>query len=367
MSSRPPAADRRNNFGLIRLTLAVLVLYSHSYPLAQDGTNDGEPLFAATGVLTLGWVGVSGFFVVSGYLITLSWFRCESAAEFVRKRLLRIYPGYLVALGFSLAVGAATSPSPLGYLKGAYNQNDSVLRASLFIDASIVGTLGAFPNNPVPGNSNGSLWTLQPELRCYACVIAAGAFGVLGRLRPTLLALAAAYALYAVNAVHLHDVGNKFGLLAVNFLLGSFAAALWPDRPPRIAMWHVLAAIVVLALALATRRPSAVQLSAPLVLAAVVFGGAYAPLKPFFDRINKTDLSYGIYLYAFPVQQSWVHFAAVRDPLTLFAVSLPVTTGLAYLSWVYVEWPATVIAHRGSQRPVAPARPPASSHAAVSQ
>src|SRR4051794_39692299 len=89
----------RSNFGLIRFALATLVLVSHAFPLTR-GSNLTEPLARATGAaegLTLGQLAVDGFFLISGYLVTLSWRRTRFVGAYIRKRVLRIYPGYLAA------------------------------------------------------------------------------------------------------------------------------------------------------------------------------------------------------------------------------------------------------------------------------
>ncbi len=83
-----------NRFDILRLIAAWLVLFSHCYPLG--GRPGGEPLASTLGIDTLGGVGVSIFFVLSGYLVTLSLERSPSLLEFARRRALRIYPALVV-------------------------------------------------------------------------------------------------------------------------------------------------------------------------------------------------------------------------------------------------------------------------------
>jgi len=63
------------------------------------------------------------------------------------------------------------------------------------------------------------------------------------------------------------------------------------------------------------------------------------------------DVSYGIYVYAFPVQQSVAAIWPGIDPLVMFAIAFPVTYGLAFLSWRLIERPALAL-----KRIVAPRR-----------
>src|ERR1700743_1286518 len=94
MSPRP--GNEGNNFDSLRLIFAVLVILSHSFPLGR-GSNDTEPLSVITnGALTLGDLSVWGFFVISGFLITQSWLRSSSTGKYLKRRVARIYPGFIV-------------------------------------------------------------------------------------------------------------------------------------------------------------------------------------------------------------------------------------------------------------------------------
>src|ERR1700722_18544978 len=89
-----------NSLNAIRLALALLVIFSHSYPLS--GTPSPDPLsFASHGQDSFGILAVNLFFLISGMLITSSWLRSKSMQDYLMKRFLRIYPGYIVAMLFS--------------------------------------------------------------------------------------------------------------------------------------------------------------------------------------------------------------------------------------------------------------------------
>src|SRR4051812_35296360 len=91
------AEIRRNNFDFLRFCFAVLVILSHSYPLT--GNTAAEPIGRITGgTVVFGSVAVEAFFVISGFLIAHSWLHSASAGQYLKKRILRIYPGYLVAM-----------------------------------------------------------------------------------------------------------------------------------------------------------------------------------------------------------------------------------------------------------------------------
>jgi peptidoglycan/LPS O-acetylase OafA/YrhL len=85
-----------NNLGALRLFFAILVILAHSHELI-DGNRSREILTRTFGTLSFGDLGVDGFFLISGYLITKSFVESPSVIEYLFKRTLRIYPGYVVA------------------------------------------------------------------------------------------------------------------------------------------------------------------------------------------------------------------------------------------------------------------------------
>src|SRR5579863_1616176 len=87
---------RNNNFGFLRLLFAALVILSHSSELI-DGNRSREILTRIFGTMSFAQLAVDSFFLISGYLITRSWILSESNSEYLIKRVMRIYPGYLVA------------------------------------------------------------------------------------------------------------------------------------------------------------------------------------------------------------------------------------------------------------------------------
>lgn len=78
----------------------------------------------------------------------------------------------------------------------------------------------------------------------------------------------------------------------------------------------------------------------------LVFAIAFHRVTPGSKLFANQDISYGVYLYAFPIQQAAVHWLGLRDPVSLFFAALPVTLILAYGSWRLVELPLIVQASR---------------------
>ena len=88
--------NKNNNFGFLRLFLAILVIVSHS-PEAIDGNRNRELLTNIFGTLSFGEFAVNGFFLISGYLIHKSYENSSSLKSYFYKRVLRIYPAFIVA------------------------------------------------------------------------------------------------------------------------------------------------------------------------------------------------------------------------------------------------------------------------------
>ena len=161
--------DRDNNFDVLRLVAATLVLVSHCFPL----TGHEEPFGALTGV-TLGEVGVVMFFAMSGFLIAKSWTDEPDPGRYFRKRALRLLPALVVAVAFTtLVLGPLFTSLPLSdYLTDAETWW-YLIRASLLV--TIAGELpGVYDDNVFPDAVNGSLWTLPLEAGCYVMIAVLG-------------------------------------------------------------------------------------------------------------------------------------------------------------------------------------------------
>ncbi len=352
---------RANNFDALRVTLALMVIFSHSYPLLL-GSNDQEPVFRATGgQRTAGEIAVNGFFLISGFLIALSWQRSRGLLDYLRRRALRIYPGFLVAVAFcSLAVGPLLTPD-----LGAYWKQFDV--SQFFIHAfNLDGAL-------TPGlTTNGSLWSIRYEFFCYLAIAGMGLIGMF-RWRPTVaLAALACSAIYARQLFFNYQMpGSRLSWLwcypgfwprlAACFLAGS-SFYLYSDRVVLSTRWAIAAAA---GMAVAAALPSthAFSLLIPWLGGYLLFYLAFFPAGPVRDIARRGDLTYGLYLYAFPVQVLLVHwFGPHLSPIGLFFGATAVTAVLAALSWHLVERPCLRLK---SPRPPASEPVAATSAAAV--
>ncbi|GAA2604232.1 acyltransferase [Dactylosporangium fulvum] len=371
-------SPKANSLGFLRLGLAFAVLVAHAWPLGFGAGNPG--LRQTHGQTDLGTLAVNGFFVLSGFLVTASAQRL-GAARFAWHRFLRIFPGLWVCLlVIAFVVAPLISVITRGSLRSLFGHPAGPMQyawGNWFGNPrqwGIGDLLTETPYGRLAHGSvfNGSLWSLVYELSCYAGLIALIAAGVLRRSPGLVLVLAAgAYAVIVTDfvlalpssglATHPLQRGilgpiplvgylnlQTVIYLGFLFLLGA-VFQLYQHRVP-IHPAPALAAAVVLA-------------SSMFVGGFYVFGyPAYAylliwaacALPPFLHRVGRErDYSYGIYIYAFPVQQSVALFGGARWGLVPYIVlSAAGALALAALSWHVVEKPALSLKHWSLRREV---------------
>lgn len=334
---------RDNNLNLIRMIAASAVLVSHAWPIAL-GPQASQPMERLLG-MTLGGMAVMVFFAISGFLIARSFDRSRDIPDWSSARIMRLFPGLAAAtLLTALAMGPlVTTLSPGAYFTAPATWTYALRNTTL---VSLQYPLpGVFEGNPYGPSINGSLWTLFHEVVCYMGVLALGLLGALRGGRATLIAVALFAAAY-LGAGVLEDAGRlpfrlaRLRELSLPFFLGS-CAWVWRDRVR--LLWPVAAALWVGAFALkglpGGREILAVALTYCAACAAYLPGGA-------IRRFNGLgDYSYGIYIYAFPVQQLVVHLFGPMEPAMNIALSLPPTLLLAIVSWRLVE--KSALAARG--------------------
>lgn len=302
-----------NSFDWLRLLAAGMVIFHHLYALSGRAP---PMVFAAD----YGALGVGVFFVVSGYLVCGSLRRSASLGDYLKKRLLRIGPGLVVSLLVTaLVLGPfVTTLSLRDYFASPQVWLYVVRNALLYpVDYALPGVFAA---NPFPGVVNGSLWTLRLEFSGYLGLAVLAALGLLRPAVVTGLATLAAAAFVVLHLAWPAQAGwlRLADLAALNGYL--FLAGAWLDlRGKPLAWWAPAIGLLLLATPLW-------MLGLPAVVLAVA--RTPAPRLP-------ADLSYGLYIYAFPLQQ----ILAAHGALTLWA-SLAATAPFAAASWFLVEKPA---------------------------
>ncbi|MCW2972368.1 MAG: acetyltransferase, partial [Thermoleophilia bacterium] len=218
-----------------------------------------------------------------------------------------------------------------------------LVRASLL--APFDGSLpGVFGDNPYPDAINGSLWTLPLEVLAYGMVLVLGVTGLLGRAR--VLGGLWLVALVVLLAVHGSGLADPASLFAY-FLTGSL---LYVARS-RVRLSWLVAALGVAAWVMTFDTPLLLPVGAiTLPYAALVV--AYRTTSSLRGVSRLGDVSYGMYVYAFPVQQALVHAWPGMHPATNVLVAAPLTWVAGLASWRLVEQPA--LRRFGSRRQATP-------------
>jgi peptidoglycan/LPS O-acetylase OafA/YrhL len=183
-----------------------------------------------------------------------------------------------------------------------------------------------FPNNPLPA-FNGSLWTIEYEVLCYLTLVV-GAI-----LLPLRLGALLAFALLLLYwDMSFWRYGAELGLM---FCAGVLLRTIPLGKP-------LLLIAIAGTLAFLLRSEPFRVLLALLPLMTVLIGNASWPLLKRAGRYG--DISYGLYIYAFPVQQFVVLWLGVGTSYwVLLTTSLIITTAFAVASWKFVEEPALAL------------------------
>ncbi len=329
------AHGRDNNFNLIRMLAASAVLVSHAWPLVY-GAGVIEPLEALTGQ-TLGSFAVYVFFALSGFFISASFAGSDNVSAFLAARCLRLFPGLAVSLLLvGLVMGPVVTSLPVTqYLVDPETWTFLLRNLTLF---SAQYTLpGVFEANPYPA-VEGSIWTLIQEVLCYGLVFLAGVSGLLGR-RGYMSGALVAYGLLWLGPVvfpmQLHPKLVQLHDLSLPFVIG-MAFWLWRDRIPLSLAGNA----ALLALAYATRATPLGVPALMLFLTYATFWLGHVP-QGWLRRYNWFgDYSYGMYIYAFPIQGLVVWLFGTTTPTLHIALAFPITLFLSVLSWRFVERPA---------------------------
>jgi peptidoglycan/LPS O-acetylase OafA/YrhL len=287
------------------------------------------------------------FFALSGFLVTGSAVRTSSIRVFFANRALRILPALSVEVTLSALI---LGPIFTNLALGDYFINHQFFRYFGNIFGFITFYLpGVFENLPWPGMVNGNLWTLPPEFWCYALMMVVMYFALLKHRQFLLIAVCSVLVVASIGNLLEPDLvpvrGSNFFLpwfIVFLFWVGA-TAFLYAERIVLRFSWFTAAALAYyLSILFNFMAPLA---AIPLIYCMVYLGMTAFPL---WDRLVKSDYSYGIYLYGFPIMQSllalllpfiggWKHSSQL---LALFPLTLIVTISFAAFSWRFIEKPA---------------------------
>ncbi len=344
-SETPITSDRENNLNIIRFLSALMVIYGHMFSLVHANS---QPVFLGQSIAT---IGVCIFFILSGYLVGLSYERDSNVLRYVIRRSFRIIPGLIMLvlitvfiIGPIFTTGSITEyfSSPL---IGEYLRN-MAFRISYILP-------NVFTANPYPQAVNGSLWSLPVEVLMYAflplLLFALKKFKykdiVLAGVTILLIVLNYYPALGNITIYHVNILQALS--IAPYFLIGYLFSV-----PQIKKILNLQVALFIFILFAFIQVPAEIGvLLAYIVIPYTVFSLGFAT-KPVFMKFGvKNDYSYGLFLYGFLSQQMLIDIFSIRMgaavPFFIYlALSIGLSFAFALLSWHCVEKPMQQLSRR---------------------
>jgi peptidoglycan/LPS O-acetylase OafA/YrhL len=328
-------STRTNNINLIRLIAASAVTFGHSFAMLNGSHYEFLPMMNSA---TFGFIAVAVFFGLSGFLITQSFCRNSEWKSYLLARCLRIFPGLCFANFITvLLVSQIVRHQGLSML--SHGDNWGYLAVGNLFKLPFYRE--AFQGLPYV-SPNGSIWTLRIEIGLYILVMLLGLLGLFKK-RIVFLSLTMAPLLLLIFNL---DSGLKSMLphslatilsdatiisLPICFAFGGLIY-LYKEK------FYLSIPLALTALASLLMTENWLVRSLSYTYAAFVFG--YNP-KVYIKKFNfKYDISYGIYVLSWPIQQSLIYMKVTENPYLLFLASMTLVLPLALFSWVAIENPA---------------------------
>lgn len=336
--------DHHNAFGFLRLALASLVIVSHT-PEIVDGDRRREVLTRLFGTISFGEFAVDGFFVVSGFLITASFLTGAGPVAYLTKRIARIYPAFVLS---SLLCVFVLGPAVGGRFEhGALRGTAGALGRALLLCPPVMAHV--FQGTFYPA-LNGAAWTIQYEFDCYLLVLALGVLGLLRSARVTGVAAVACLLLhgFAPPAAHvafdhlplggLILTGDRLDLLR---LAGLFlAGATFYLIQGRVSLSPGGMAVAAVLLCTTLFVAPLAHLGFAVFGAYLLFAVAALGSGTILARINnRDDISYGLYLYAWPIEKLLLWWRAPGGLVVVGVLTWVLAVAAGALSWFLLEKP----------------------------
>lgn len=354
--------EHHNALGFLRLVFASLVVVAHT-PELIDGDRSREILTRLFGTISFGDLAVNCFFLISGYLIVGSFVKQPEIWGYLTRRVARIYPGFLFV---SLLCVFVVAPLGGGALPSSPSAIIDMLKLMILLQPPAAS--GAFAGTHWP-LLNGSMWTIAYEFRCYLLVIL---FGCLGLWRRPLLVAALAAVLFMTYLSASKAFWDTLGINTVPgwwavvgrlsetlrftgiFMTGSLFY-LWRDRINYTAWKTMIAAAGLLA---SLFVPRFADVGTAVFGGYVVFAVASFGARNILGRINnENDISYGVYLYAWPIEKLILWYVPATFPLAAGMSTLMLSFLCGWASWHLLEKPVMRMVTRHRKRRAERLRP----------
>lgn len=322
----------KNNLDLVRIIVATMVLWSHAFALNYgDGAN--EPLFRFLKVTYAGELGVNIFFFMSGLLVTNSILTKKSVSQFIISRFFRIFPALFALILITVfIIGPLITSLPVG----EYFRNPSTWAyffQNLYLKTNYI-LPGCFDANIWASDVNGSLWTLTYEVACYIFLV--GVF-IVSKGSPRILnGLIVAIVVLAFMPQNILQVLFNREFIMATIPMACFATgAFFAINKEKINLnFKLLAGMALLSLVF-WRFSTMIDLIFPITIS--VFFLLFATDKTVLKLMPKHDISYGLYIWHFVIQQVVFMYTGQMNVYLFFIITFVLTATMSLLSYVLVE------------------------------
>lgn len=334
--------QRANNFDFLRLLAAVLVVFEHSYSLLGEHT-----MFRHVTGIGLGGIATDIFFIISGFLIASSWQNSPDPRGFSEKRVLRIFPALLFStLCTIFLIGCIATSLPIN---DYFTRSETYLFLMNVLMSGIYSELpGVFEDAPYTAIVNGSLWTLRVEIMLYLVVMMAGLLHY-KRAIFVLLLLITLIAFFGWGVPEKLAGGETLYLWGVSlyhltlkcsfFFIG--ALVYWQFGQLKFHSTYFIVALALTGVVTVSGDITLVKAVLFVTLPYLLLSFAQcqsAFCRSYLSKFGKYgDFSYGIYVFAFPIQQLMIDVFSLSRPLFVFLTSFPLILLMAFVSWHLVE------------------------------
>lgn len=334
--------DKNNNFDFLRFVFAILVVISHSFALSGDDQGKEWLLQITNGQISYSSIGLNGFFVISGFFIYQSLQRNSSLDKYLIKRSLRLFPGLFVLLLLTIFLIPFIYEGDVSFFLNkefyTYLPNNLTLYG---FQSSIKGVFDTNAYHSI----NGSLWTLRYEFSLYM------AFAILYffKKKTVVIKLLLLFSFTIVFLVYNQFYEIFFGASIMGmqgghilnfsgfFLAGSLLASADFDKLIAKEKYTTyiltLFILIILMFAIYFNYYNSIK-HIVLTIFILLIGFMQVPFLGDFRKIG--DMSYGIYIYAFPIQQTLMCYFKF-NAYQLMAYSLICSIICGFFSWHLVE------------------------------
>ena len=325
---------KNNNLDIIRILLALLVIFGHSAILNGESKFWIDPITYFFEYTYSGALAVKMFFFISGMVVTNSYLHKMDAVYFINSRIFRIMPLLFVVLIITVFVfGVILTNLQIKDYFSSLDGFSYIWRNLLF--KTRFDLPGVFNDNIFPNTVNGSLWSLKYEVGCYIIVLFS--FLILGKKNKNYLNIPILLVIldsFLPEGMFYHYLGNnsEINLTPVSFALGSFFAV--NSNKINMNLITVFFTIIVYYIFKDTQKNHIfLIISAATIITYMSSNKSILKMKP------KYDISYGVYLWGFIIQQTLFHYLGyIYTGLHCF-IAMLFAVILGFLSYVLIEKP----------------------------